>query len=223
MPVWAIRSVGRPSAAPLLAIFLALAVNYAAQAQQSQGRIDLARLILMYMVPQGSNVITPWETGSLPGSPITWQHAGIKDCDKVIEADLGVVYCRSGNVVVTVSGKPTHSILGKVVEPGRWKVTLAGGHAGIIYVVIDSDVLSQELSSGMLRTSASKSGSTIQVRRIKLCGSLTDGFEQLSVTAPGKAEAFAREWWTCGSGGCNVIITFAPRKEDAGSLLGCGP
>jgi len=175
----------------------------------------------MYMVPHGSNFVTPWDTGSFPGTPISWQHAGIKDCDPQISKELGDSFCRSGKVVVTVGGRPTHSILEKVVEPGIWNITLAGGHAGISYVVIDSYVNSQELTSELLQRAAKTVGSALRVGHAQLCGSLSDGSEHFSVAASGKDTGLAREWWTCGSGGCHLQITFVPQKEYAGDLLNC--
>jgi hypothetical protein len=175
----------------------------------------------MYMVPSGANFTPPWNTGSSPGTPISWQHAGIKDCEQFVGKELDVPFCRTGNVIITVGGHPTHKILGRVVEPGKWKIVLGGGRAGIVDVLLDSDVLSQELTSGLLRRSASMAGSPIRVSVISKCGSPIDGSEQLNITAPSKEAAIAREWWSCGSGGCNIQITLQPVRKFANAFPGC--
>ena len=116
-------------------------------AQSSSSRIELSQLIQMYMLPdQVSYNVLPWDTGSSPGTPISWRHAGIKDCKAYLAKEFGTTFCRSGRVVVTIDGKPTHTILGKVIEPGKWEVMLMGSRAGASYVVFDSASLSQEIN-----------------------------------------------------------------------------
>ncbi len=193
-------------------------------AQSSSSRIELSQLILMYMLPEQARYnVLPWDTGSTPGTPISWQHAGIKDCTTYLAKEFGSPFCRSGRTVVTVGGKPTHTVLGRVIEPGNWQVILMGARAGVTYVVFDSDVLSQELSSDLLKDAVSKVRSGIQVSLIKSCGGPTGGSAHFRVTSPGKVSAFAREWWTCGSAGYNIIITLTPNLEDGRLLANCSP
>lgn len=205
-------------------ICLESGVPHSVAAQSSTSRIELSQLIQMYMLPkQVSYNVLPWDTGSAPGIPISWRHTGITDCDTYLVKEFGGPFRRSGQVVVTVGGKPTHTVLGRVVEPGNWQVILAGARAGVTYVIIDSSVLSQELSSGVLQAAVSKARNGIQLSHIKSCGSVSGGSEQFRVTVPGKENAFVREWWSCGSGGCNAIITLAPNLEDGKRLANCSP
>jgi hypothetical protein len=210
----------------LLALFVAAVLTSAggnsSLGQQSQPKIELDRLIRTYMTQQ-ANYVVPWDTGSEAGTPISWQHAGIKDCAPTLQKELDTVFCRTGKVLITVQGKPTHTVLGKTVEPGHWNIVLAGPHAGIVYVIMESDVNSQELEAGpgLLQAAASKPGSAIAVRRTGGCGDLSDGSAQFNVTAPGKATAFLRETWSCGSGGCGIQSVLVPSKENAQDIMVC--
>jgi hypothetical protein len=107
--------------------------------------------------------------------------------------------------------------------PGHWNIVLSGPRAGIFYIIINSDVNSQELEPGprLLNSAASEPGSTIKVHETGKCGNLEDGSEQYEVTAPGMATAFVREGWSCGSGGCSIQFILAPTKEDAQEIVGC--
>lgn len=205
-----------------IGICLASSALDSVAARRSQ--IELSQLIQMYMLPkQATYNVLPWDTGSAPGTPITWQHAGIKDCPTDVGKEFGSPFCRFGRVIVTVGGRPTHTVLGKVVEPGNWELVLVGARAGVSYVTIDSASLSQELSPDVLKAAVSKARNGIRISRIKSCGEASGGSEHFRVTMPGKASAFAREWWSCGSGGCNVIITLAPNLEDGERLANCSP
>lgn len=194
-----------------------------ARAQTTLSSIDLARLIQTFMLPKGVNYnVLEWSTGSTSGTPISWQHAGIKDCAPfILDREIAQPFCRSGTVVITSAGKPTHTTLGRVLEPGRWNIILAGGRAGVSYIVLDSNVLSPELSSDLLRSAASKAGTILQLRRLSVCGNSSGGSEQFNISASGRESAIIREWWTCGSAGCNVKLTIAPAKEDGASLMRC--
>ena len=222
-PPWAFLM--RSSVALFVGILTTSTFSIPGMTRNSQPSIELYRLIQMYMIPKGFNHnVLEWDSGGAPETPISWQHAGIKDCDAfVLGKELNQPFCRIGKVVITIGGRPTHKILSRMVEPGQWNIVLAGARAGVSYVILDSNVLSHELSSGLLRIAVSQTGSTIQVNRISACGSLTGGSEQLSVSAPGKETALVREWWTCGSAGCNIKMTFAPIKGNAGELMRCAP
>jgi hypothetical protein len=175
--------------------------------QQSQSKIELDTLLRMYMTSEAkANYALSWGTGSEAGTPISWQHAGIEECAPELEKELGTAFCRTGKVVITIRGKPAYSFLGRTVKPGDWKIVLAGPHAGVSDVILESNVSSQELVPGWLKQAASKSGSAITVREIGKCGDAGTGAEQLSVGAKGKVTASALESWSCGSGGCSIRL-----------------
>ena len=75
----------------------------------------------------------------------------------------------------------------------------------------------------VLKDAASKTPNGIHLILIKSCGGATSGDAHFKVTAPGKVSTYAREWWTCGSGGCNIVITLAPNPDDGKSLNNCSP
>ena len=121
---------------------------------------------------------------------------------------------RTGSVAITVNREPTHTVLGKIVEPGRWKVTLMGPRAGVFFVSIDCNCLSQELNASLGETA-----SGLDVTSLKECGGPSYGSELLRVTSPGKQPAFIRSTWSCGSGGCGQDFAMAYQPKDAEALF----
>ena len=215
----------------LLALLVAAAlITGAGEAfsQQAQSKIELDRLIQIYMTSKANHLLS-WDTGSEAGTLISWQHAGFMECAPAsawvldLSRDLDGPFCRSGKVLITVRGKPTHTVLERTVEPGRWKIILSGARAGINYVILDSDAMSPNFGAGsrLLENVTSKPGSAIAVRETGGCGSFSDGSKQFDVTAPGKVTAFVREAWSCGSGGCSTQFILAPAKEYAQDIIGC--
>lgn len=197
--------------------------NIPAMAQRPQQSVELTKLISMYMLPSGVRYnVLDWSTGSEPGTPIYWSHAGIKDCDRfALEVGTEKAFCRTGNVVVAVAGKPTYTTLNRVVEPGKWKVTLGGSRAGVDYIKIDADTLSGQLDSQILVTAANSTKSGVRLRQISRCGSSqSSGAVTFSISAPGKRDALIRQWWSCGSGGCNVILSLVPDRDNRGDADG---
>jgi hypothetical protein len=192
-------------AALLATLFIVAGTNNSPLFAQQQTEIAFDELIGLYLLPTGTpqNVLG-WDTGSMPGTPISWEHDGVKDCEPYIEKKYGSWACRTGTVVITIQGKPTHTVLARTVQPGRWKITLVGARAGAFYVMIDSNVLSGELGSGLLREAERKTGTGFKLNSIKKCGGVSSGSELMRITAPGKQSALISESWSCGSGGCSV-------------------
>jgi hypothetical protein len=205
----------------LFAGFLAIAVGQQVLARDALRTIELDKLIAMYMVPANANYDPGWRTGSEADTPISWQDNGLVDCNNAIATNFHDSFCRTGNIIITVGGKPTHTILGRTVGPGHWSITLAGGHAGVNDVFIHSDVNADELTNGLLKRAAAKPGSVIQVGQIGSCGEALDGTAQLNVTKAGMKPMFVRETWSCGSAGCSIQFELANDKDTAQRLMHC--
>jgi hypothetical protein len=203
-----------------LGTIVALAPQSNPSAPSLQESIELDKLFELYMLPRGVNYnVLPWDTGSAIGTPITWEHTGIKDCEPYWHAQFGTYFCRSGSVLVTVRAKGTHSVLGKTVQPGGWNVRLMGSRAGVTYVAVDSDVISPELGHGLLEAVAAKPRNTITVTSIKKCGDYSNAAELYQITSPGRQLAFVRETLSCGSAGCSIWFVLTSEEEAAQRLI----
>jgi len=176
--------------------------------------IELDELIKLYMFPSGvSYNVLGWDIGSEPGTPISWEHAGIKDCDH------GTGACRTGTVVITVNGKPAYTVLKRTVEPGRWTVTLMGSRAGIDFVSIDCNCLSRELDA-QLGKMATKSEGGLEASSLKTCGDYQVRYELSRVTTLGKKPAFVLEGNSCGSTGfCETSFALHFSKKEAENAM----
>lgn len=191
------------------------------QIELGADHIELDELIKLYMLPAGVSYTLGWETGSEPGTPISWEHAGIKDCDDFHERKFGTGGCRTGNVVITVNGQPTHTVLERTVEPGRWTITLMGPRAGITYISLESN-LGEQLP---LEEVVSKADGGIEITSLKDCGSLSDGSELLRVASSGKQPIFIQSTRSCGAALCTGWYVLAHHEKYAEALHAnaCGP
>ena len=178
------------------------AANDAQTLGEDADHIELDELIKLYMLPAGvSYTVLGWDTGSAPGTPISWEHVGTKECEAYREKEFGTPYCRTGSVVITVYGKPTYTVLGKTVEPGRWEITMMGGMTvGAYYVSLDCNCLSRELAAPLGETASQTDG--LKVTSLRNCGYATYSSELFRVSSSGKQPAFVRETWSCGATGC---------------------
>jgi hypothetical protein len=65
-------------------ILATMAMPASAQHLSGKSKIDLERLVQLYMIPIDANYnVLEWATGSAPDTPIVWQHSGIKDCGRL--------------------------------------------------------------------------------------------------------------------------------------------
>jgi hypothetical protein len=187
--------------------------------------IEFVELLKLYMLPAdsdlppGASTFGDWFAGSSPGTPISWEHEGIKDCDEYQKKEFGTYFCRTGSVVVTVRGSPTHRVLGKTVEPGRWQVTMMGPRGGFTFVSIDSNVISHEFPGTLER--ASEGHDDLKITSLRSCdGSYTSGNELFRVTLPGKQPVFVQKGWSCGATGlCSESFVLSWDQQDAEKLM----
>lgn len=171
---------------------------------------ELSSLLRLFMLPTNSfSSAIPWETGSKGELPITWKHAGLKDCDEDIMRWSTSSLCRAGEVVLTLQGKVTHTVLGFRLEPGRWTVTIVGDKGGGRYVLIDSTVHSGELEYSVLRSIDRQ----LSFKQIEKCGE-AGGSALYRVAAAGKKPMFILENATCGTAGCAINLTLGSSEDD---------
>src|SRR5690606_25134862 len=63
-------------------------------------------------------------------------------------------YYKAGEVILTLQGKPTHRVLAKDVEPGRWNVTLYGPRAFVTAAELSMQNNSREVGPDLLEALA---------------------------------------------------------------------
>jgi len=140
-------------------------------------------------------------------SPIKWHHAGLKsDKDTTVEtvsASWTAPFSRTGDVIITVDGKPTHTILEKTRRPVRWKVTMLGARNGALVINFDNDVSSQEFDGF---------GGRPFLVEDKSCQ--TRFSTVYDVNLPGKIPAWLGENRSCGSAGCGYDYQLFTSRED---------
>jgi hypothetical protein len=85
-------------------------------------------------------------------SPIKWHHAGLKSGPDLSDVKMDTMssswtaFSRTGDVIITVEGKPTHTILERTRKPVKWNVTMLGARNGALVIGLSNDVWSQEFS-----------------------------------------------------------------------------
>ncbi len=174
--------------------------------------IELDDFIKLFMLPaEASHNLLDWNTGNEPGTPISWEHEGIKTCEEFKQRASGPAFCRRGSVVITVNGEPTHTVLGRTVEPGRWTITLEGARGGY-----DSISLESNLGEELPLDGASRAG--IEITSLGDCGRLTDGHELLRLDAAGKQPIFMHTTRSCGAALCTGWYTLAYDEKRAEAL-----
>lgn len=191
-----------------------------------RGRVEFRRLLEL-LVPEKhreeddrSSYSHDWSIGAYDGSPIKWLHDGPRDTSE--KADFwdfkstrwGSPYLRSGEVVITFDGQPTHHVLNKRQVPGKWRIILAGPRAGVDAVAINNNALSYEL--GWLPKAP------YLVEDVACQSRMTEmnGTSVYKVELPGRSRAWLGEQLSCGSGGCSAEYILVYDREDT-KRLGC--
>lgn len=189
------------------------------KSKQAAG-IGLGQLLRTFMLPAEANYnVVSWRSGSLPDTPIEWNHRGLKNCSEYVQRHYGTAYCRAGSVEILINGQPTHTVLGKVIEAGRWDITLMGSRSGVGYVSIYSNAISPELSAGLLEEAEENNPTSFSVALAKNCGYPTSSQKLYTVAARNEQPALVQEVVSCGSAGCSVEFVMTYRETDALRLL----
>ena len=182
------------------------------QTGETTSTLELSDLISMLMTKAGH--LLNWATGADKGTPILWHHDGIQDCAPYLSKEHGLSFCRTGSVVITNRGKATHSVLGRTIEPGRWQITLLGGHAGVRRALISSERSSPEIRPELLEGAAA----SISVQLIRKCG-ISAPTALFRLRSAGKENAYVIQTLSCGSGGCSAQLTLMHDANEANELI----
>lgn len=189
-----------------------------------RGRIEFADLIRLFVpVEDGLNRREEhsnsydWGMGAGVNSPIQWHHGGYADADRkhlfypTGSGSWDLHYQRTGEVVITVNGKPTHDVLGTSVEEGKWNLVLLGLRGGVSIVKIETDIFTDRIPLPDF------------VHEMKACtqtfGSM-DGHFVYRIKLPGHVPAFLGESFTCGASNCSAWYTIVYSREDT-KVMGC--
>jgi hypothetical protein len=149
-------------------------------------------------------------------SPIKWQHAGIRSGPNSGDVKLETMssswtapFSRTGDVIITVDGQPTHTILDRIRKPVRWTITMLGPRSGALVINLSNDVWSQEFAGFGDRKFLSEE---------RACRK--DSSAIYAINLPGKIPAWLAESRSCGSAGCGYDYQlFTDRSEKV--RLGC--
>ncbi len=191
---------------------LAAAVLHSAAAS-AQSRMELIDVVKAFLPPAGADfTMYDWAQAGKAASAIRWKTSGIAEAPSYMKKE-GFPYVREGEVIVTIDGKLTHTLLGKKPGPGHWNVSLQGPRGGYTRVSIASDVNAGELTPGLLKDSLAKPLSAKAYRCTSPAAS--SGNTVYEVSVPEKKPAWINEVWSCGSGGCSSELVLLFSKADA--------
>lgn len=172
--------------------------------------IEMVELIKMFMPPQkGPDALGDWTFGAQPGSAIRWETPGIKETSPE-EQKAGYPYFRTGKVILTFAGKPTHQVLEKTVVPGKWTITLSGPRGGFTKATLATHMA----DGGGPMLMRLKEKLSLQHYRCKP-DSISSGNEVFVLQETGKKPIWINENWSCGSGGCGLTLDIVFTKKQA--------
>ena len=194
---------------------------------QADSGIEFEELLKLFIPkkPEGYDgkayLLWGWDMGSDEASPIRWKHKGIIDrsnknalrdfSDNIIDQ----AFVRTGEVVITVKGKPTHFVLETKKQPVKWGLTLAGPRGGVMAVGLAGRVFSQEFGGF---------GDRIFLVEDKSCAQGNPngwGSNVYSVELGGRVKAWLGEYHKGGgSGGFSFDYLLIYNEKDR-KLLGC--
>jgi hypothetical protein len=183
---------------------------------------DLIPMFMLLALPENKNFreFPGWDVAAEPDTPIHWITSGTAEAPEYLNQD-GYYYQRRGTVVVTINGKPTHSVLRQTVETGKWTVTLLGPRCCPTRVDMSPD---GDFSSDLKHE--------LKAPRFTLkpflCDRATEpastGYVVYELNTAGKKPAWIAENWSCGSGGCSYGLSLYYDAEDARKQVQCiGP
>jgi hypothetical protein len=209
-----------PLICALPVLLMAIGQTPLLHAQTSSKAIELDQLIRLILIPSTASYnVGDWREGSDAQSPINWLHAGIEEAGPKGRVDYGVSYpfVRRGEVVVTVNRKPTHEVLGRRVEPGKWDVTLFGARAGTAALGLSPQSSSHDMPD--LMGYFKKKG--IVFKHLKCFKEPPiSGNEVHSMLVKGYKPVYLQYGWSAGSGGGSQYLhmTSDQRVLDSGCL-----
>lgn len=161
-----------------------------------------------------------WSVVSGQRDQVQWVNDGLQSCPPAVLRQFNQPFCRTGYVILGIDGTPTHRVLRRKLEPGRWKITLIGFRVGATHAIISSDVNSQELDSDLLRRIAKRGDITLT--ELAKAGGETDRSRTYEATVNQHAASIV-ETYSCGSGGCSLELDISGFHSSASSTETSSP
>ena len=163
--------------------------------------VEFADLVTALLVPVGAESNQPSWT-SITHPSIHWKSTGPHPASAWLAED-GLPMSRTGTVVITVSGKPTHEHEGNL--PGQWELTLAGTSAHPTEARIDID---KPAAIGFEPVEALRARG-FAVKALCEPGGISSGAAVYTVEAPGFKPVTMSHEWSGGSAGTSVGVELA--------------
>lgn len=186
----------------------ALPVQAQSRAAQAKG-IELDALLRLFLIPKSAeHNIGSWAMGAEANTPINWLHAGIVEADPDKQRDYTqpMPYSRSGEAIITVNRKPTHEVLGRQVEPGKWNITLYGPRAGPFAISLTPQTGAHDIPD--LKAYLKKKA--YGLKHLKCMNEpATSGNELHRLSLQGRRPVYLQYGWSYGSGGGTQYIDIA--------------
>ncbi len=182
-------------------------------------RISIEALLSMFL-PEKDAQFIPSATYFMPWdptlrSPIEWRHPGLASGSNSGDVRLNDLagkswsrpFSRTGNVVITVDGHPTHYFLEKTRQAVKWQLTLIGARGGVDVIGISSNVMSHGFGGFGDRKFLAENRSCRK-------GDNSNGHTVYDVNLTGRIPGWLSENWSCGTGGCShEYRLFTDRRE----------
>jgi len=176
---------------------------------------DLPTLLTAWLLPENSAATNPdWQDAAVNSRGVVWTTDGIVPKPKR-KGDYAFPYVRAGHVIVTVHGKPTHTILGKTVEPGPWRVELLGPRGFVAVARLEMENNAQNYNTDIPAVLRKAGFSLKEYKCSKKTEPASFGNVVYRIAMAGHKSAWMQEDWSCGSAGCAQAISMIYAQQDA--------
>jgi hypothetical protein len=172
-----------------------------------QCSLELSEVLSMFFLEKSDAWgYLDWRVGADVNTPINWETSGKSGCDGY-EENLLDAPRRCGEILVTMDGFITHTVLEKTIQPGFWDVSLYGSNIGVVKVILTTSTDSG-LLDGMLDYLENRN---IKLKLLKIVGKHVSIVkkELYQINAPGKETAWLTYDMSCGFSGvdCSHDLT----------------
>lgn len=182
-------------------------------------RISFADLLDSFLPDEGDiATMINWDRASGRHTAVRWKHDGLKFADERpklfdLTGNEWKFYSRTGQVIITVNGQPTHTVLQKTRQPATWTIDMMGARSGATKVMINSDVYSHTFEGF-------SSAKFLQEDPACRTGGALGGGKVYNVRLPKRRLSFLAEGWSCGTAGCGYSYELFFNSSDK-KYYGC--
>ena len=164
----------------------------------AQRMVDWYTLLESFALSAGSDATgQTWDARTEPGSPVAWVTDGIetrKGCE---------IFCRDGEVIVTVNGRPT-KVLRQTWQNAPWNITLAGPRAGVDKIELSPSVMDDRFD---LIGDLQERNIPVRVIACDEENRNSGGTVLAKVSPAGKRPFWLLSEWSCGAQFCTNQVT----------------